>query len=103
MKKKYDYKTLLKKHGPEKVLEMYLRSEINLTNKEWNDVHKKIGKKAIGVNTKPIIREKAILLGFVFVVAASILSTGGYMDQITKCNDIKGHLCTKYEIEKMGD
>ena len=100
MSKKISYKEALKKYGAEGVLELYLHSKINLTKKEWDDVHKRINKSYFSVNTK-LSEKYSKLICIVIIIATAFISMGGYMDEMTKCKGVLEHECNNYEIAKI--
>ena len=97
MSKKISYKEALKKYGAEGVLELYLHSKIELSKKEWDDVHKRINKSYFSVNTK-LPEKYSKLICIVIIVISAFISVGGYMDQMTKCKGVLGHACNDYEV-----
>lgn len=97
------YKKALNKYGAKGVLHKYMEGKIELTNREWDDLHIRIEKQqnkpkeielkvAIGIS---------ICVGIIFII--SVFSVGNYMDQMTLCNKLKGHQCSNYEIDRMGN
>lgn len=98
------YQKMLKEYSVIEILNMYRDSKIELNEKEWDNLHKRIEKKlSLKNNKKKESKCKAILLCLTIIIIVSILSIGDFVDQTKKCNMIKGHTCTKYEIEKLGD
>ena len=104
MRTRSEYQKALKKYNEAKILKMYRDNKINLTEKEWKNLHKRIDKKILlNIYKVKKINYKQILICFGIIILISTLSIGDYVDQEKYCNMIKGHTCTKYEIEKMGD
>lgn len=97
MSKKISYKEALKKFGAEGVLELYLHSKIELSKKEWDDVHKRINKSHFSVNTK-LPDKYGKLICIAIIIISAFISVGGYMDEMTKCKGVVGHACSDYEI-----
>ena len=101
MKKKSAYKEALKKHSNEEVLNMYRDSKLDLNKKEWDDLHKRIDKEKKtfhGFDYNMVIA--FVLCLFVIFIASLFLDNSNH-EKIKKCNELKGHTCTKYEIESM--
>lgn len=104
MRTRSEYQKALKKYSVVKILKMYRNNQIELSMKEWKDLHRRIDRKLTlkFVDNKKI-KFKFVLLGFVIIVLVSMLSIGGKMDQMTKCNKANGFRCTDYQVEKLGD
>lgn len=99
--KKSVYKNMLKKHTPEELLNMYRDSKIEFTTKEWNDLHKLINKKnhiVYGIELKSIIHT---LVGLVIITIIAFNFKSTNFELIKKCNEIQGHTCSRYEIQRM--
>ena len=102
-KKKSAYKEALKKHTPEEVLNMYRDSKIDLNKKEWDDLHKRIekeNKSLFGFDNSMVV---AFVLCIFTIFVASLFLDNSNHERIKKCNELKGHTCTKYEIESMAE
>lgn len=95
------YKNALNKHTPEEVLNMYCNSKINLNKYEWNNLHKRIYKKnnmIRGIEILTIVNAVVCFL-IICLVAFNIKTTN--FEKIKQCNEIQGHTCSRYEIEKI--
>lgn len=102
-KKKSTYKESLKKHTPEEVLNMYRDSKIDLNKKEWDDLHKRIekeNKQYFGLKLESLI---AIILCMFAILIVSIFANVDNHEKIKRCNELKGHTCSRYEIESMAE
>lgn len=99
------YKTALKKYSLKKILKMYMNGELELNEKEWRDIHKRLERKRMQKYyfTTKLDAFILIIISATIILLAAILSQGNYRDEVNRCNKLKGHTCTKYEIEKMGD
>lgn len=42
----------------------------------------------------------AVLIGIIIIVMVAISTSNGYISENIKCKHVRGHLCTKYEVEK---
>lgn len=101
MTRKSNYRKALKKYGAKGVLNLYLHSKIELTQKEWQDIHKKINKDVEVKDDKMFFGKYIALVICVIIISLiAINSVGDYMDQVTKCKGIKGYLCNQYQVEK---
>lgn len=101
--KKTEYRKLLKKYSNTEILNMYRDSKIDLDVSEWKDLHRRIEKENMlfhGIEITTII-SALLCLAIVIMVAFNIGKT--YQEKVATCNKIKGHTCTKYEVEKLGE
>lgn len=99
--KKSDYQKALKKYDAIKILNLYRDNKIFLNEKEWKDLHSKINKKYLSEQDVEIFDKKFLMIGFFIIIFISITSLGGFIDQMTQCKKQQGHICTKYEVEKL--
>lgn len=98
-----EYYKLIHKHGAKGVLDLYLFNKIELNDKEWKNLHKRLNKE----NKKYYVWNNPFIISFiiccVIVVIAGIFMDNSNHEKIKKCNEIQGHTCSRYEIESMGD
>jgi len=103
MKIRKEYYKAIKKYGTQKVLEMYRDDKIKLNDKEWDNLHKRIEKE----NRKHYFYTNPFIINFIIccliVIIAGIFMNTNNHEKIKKCNELKGHICSRYEIESMGD
>lgn len=100
MKKRLNYKKTIKTKTPEEVLNMYRDGEIELNNKEWDDVHKRIEKKnhtIYGVKVSTIIQ---IISGLLVIIAIAVNFNPTNLIAVKKCKELKGHTCSRYEVQE---
>lgn len=90
-----EYKRKLKELGARKLLRLYSN---DLTKKQWKDLHKIINKEE---NNKKRIQLWNYGLCLLVIIIFALVYKGNYAEQISKCKEIRGHECTKYEIDKM--
>lgn len=103
MKIRKSYYDAIKKYGTQKVLEMYRDSKIELNKKEWDNLHKRIdkeNKQYFGFKLESFI---AVVICLLAILVVSIFANVDNHEKIKKCNELKGHTCSRYEIESMGD
>lgn len=97
------YYDTIKKHGAKGTLEMYRDSKIELNNKEWDNLHKRIKKE----EDQKTIWQNPTIIAFIscciVVLIVSIFANVDNHEKIKKCNELKGHTCSRYEIESLGD
>lgn len=103
MKIRKQYYNAIHKYGTKGVLEMYRDNKIELNQKEWDNLHKRINKENkqyFGLKLESLI---AVILCLFVILIVSIFANVDNHEKIKKCNEIKGHTCSRYEIESMGD
>lgn len=103
MKIRKQYYNAIHKYGTKGALEMYRDNKIELNQKEWDNLHKRINKenkKYFGLKLESLI---AVILCLFVILIVSIFVNVDNHEKIKKCNEIKGHICSRYEIESMGD
>lgn len=97
------YYNAIQKYGTTGVLNLYRDGKLELNGKEWKNLHRRIDKEhKIYYKWK-----KSTVFCFVLCYIGLIL-IAPYMDvsnheKIKRCNEEKEHICTRYEIEKIGD
>ena len=100
MKKRLNYKKAIKSKTPEEVLNMYRDNKIELNDKEWDDVHKRIEKNNHTIYGIKIITLLQILSCLIVIIAIAITFNPSNMIAIKKCKEIKGHTCSRYEVQQ---
>lgn len=95
------YKNALKKHTPEEVLNMYRDNKLELNEKEWDNLHKKIYKKNHMVHGVEIVTLVNAVVCFLIICLIAMNFKSTNFEKIKQCNQIQGHTCSRYEIEKM--
>ena len=101
MKIRKSYYNAIKKYGLIETLNMYRDSRIDLNIKEWKNLHKRIDKEHdiyCGYRLSFIVN-LVLCLGIITLLAP-YMSTANH-EKVKYCNKIQGHICTRYEIEKM--
>ena len=97
------YYSAIKKYGITKVLNMYRDGKIELNSKEWKNLHRRIDKE----NKIFYKWKKSTIINFIIccliLVIASIYLDNSNHKKIKQCNEIQGHTCSRYEIERMSD
>lgn len=97
------YYNAIQKYGTTGVLNMYCDNKIELNDKEWKNLHKRIAKE----NKQYYVWNNPLIINFVIccivVIIAGIFMDNSNHEKIKKCNEIQGHTCSRYEIESMGD
>ena len=103
MKIRKSYYNAIQKYGTKKVLEMYRDNKIELNDKEWKNLHKRIdkeNKQYFGFKLESFI---AVVICLLAILVVSIFANVDNYEKIKKCNEMKGHTCSRYEIESLGD
>ena len=96
------YKNAIQKYGNIGVLNMYRDSKIDLNAKEWKNLHGRINKDNDMVKNVKRSTILCFITGFAIIIAiCSKFNIERYQEQIYECRREKGHICTKYEMEKM--
>ena len=103
MKIRKSYYDAIKKYGTQKVLEMYRDSKIELNKKEWDNLHKRIDKENKQYFGFKIESLMAVILCIFTILIVSIFANVDNHEKIKKCNELKGHQCSRYEIESLGE
>lgn len=101
MKKRLVYKNALKKHTSEEVLNMYRDNKLELNQKEWEDLHKRINKKYHMVHGVKMITLIHVTVCFLIICIVALNFKSTNFETIKKCNEIQGHTCSRYEIQRM--
>lgn len=97
------YYSAVKKYGTTKVLNMYRDGKIELNSKEWKNLHRKIDKEnKIYYKWKLNTAIHFIICCLLLILIAPYMDVSNH-EKIKKCNEIKGHICSRYEIESVGD
>ena len=98
-----NYYNTIQKYGTTGTLNLYRDNKIELNNKEWKNLHRRIDKEKKVYYKWKSPTAVAFILCCVVVLLVSIFANVDNHEKIKKCNEIKGHICSKYEIESMGD
>ena len=97
------YYNSIQKYGTIGVLNMYRDGKLELNDKEWKNLHKRLNKE----NKKYYVWNNPFIISFIIccivVIIAGIFMDNSNHEKIKKCNEIQGHTCSRYEIESMGD
>lgn len=97
------YYNSIQKHGTIGVLNMYRDGKLELNNKEWKNLHRRLDKEnKVYYKWKLNTVISFIICCLILLISSFFLNTSNH-EKIKKCNELKGHICSRYEIESMGD
>lgn len=97
------YYSAVKKYGTTGVLNMYRDNKIELNSKEWKNLHRRIDKENnIYYKWKLSTVLNFVICCMLLILIAPYMNTSNH-EKIKHCNELKGHICSRYEIESMGD
>lgn len=97
-----EYYKALEKYGASGVLNLYRDNKISLNEKEWQSLHKKIeSQKNMYYEDRIKTIFSSIICFLLLIIICINFNLRNTEEKIFECQKRTGHICTKYEIEKM--